>query len=138
MASSLYGKGRESFLKGEIVSATDNIKVVAVQIAGGTPYTVSIDVDQFLSDVPSGSRILTSGNFATKTTTLGVFDALDITFTAATGNVCGALVIYDDTGTAGTSRLIAYIDTGTNLPFTPNGGDITITWDNGANKIFKL
>jgi hypothetical protein len=47
-------------------------------------------------------------------------------------------VIYKDTGTAATSPLIAYIDTATGLPVTPNGGDITVTWDNGSNKIFKL
>jgi len=34
--------------------------------------------------------------------------------------------------------LIAFIDTATNLPVTPNGGDIIVAWDNGANKIFKL
>ncbi len=28
--------------------------------------------------------------------------------------------------------------TGSNLPVTPNGGNITVTWDTGANKIFKL
>jgi len=36
------------------------------------------------------------------------------------------------------SPLIAYIDTATGLAVTPNGGDITIAWDSGANKIFKL
>ena len=46
-------------------------------------------------------------------------------------------VIYIDTGVAGTSRLVAYIDTGvTNLPVTPNGGDITITWN--ASGIFAI
>lgn len=28
--------------------------------------------------------------------------------------------------------------TGSGLPVTPNGGSITIAWDNGANRIFKL
>jgi hypothetical protein len=28
--------------------------------------------------------------------------------------------------------------TGSGLPVTPNGGNIVITWDNGANRIFKL
>lgn len=28
--------------------------------------------------------------------------------------------------------------TGSSLPVTPNGGNITATWDNGVNKIFKL
>ena len=49
-----------------------------------------------------------------------------------------AIVIYVDTGTEATSPLIAYIDTATGLPITPNGGDIIVTWDNGVNKIFKV
>jgi len=35
-------------------------------------------------------------------------------------------------------KLIAHFDTGTNIPVTPNGGDITIQWSDAANKIFKL
>ena len=35
-------------------------------------------------------------------------------------------------------KLIAYIDTATGLDVTPNGSDITITWDSGASKIFSL
>ena len=32
-----------------------------------------------------------------------------------------------------------YIDSGfTGLPVTPNGSDLTIVWDSGSNKIFKL
>ena len=41
-------------------------------------------------------------------------------------------------GTEATSPLIAYIDTATGLPITPNGGDIIVTWDNGTNKIFRV
>ena len=36
------------------------------------------------------------------------------------------------------SLLIAFFDTATAMPVTGNGGDITIIWDTGANKIFKL
>jgi len=36
------------------------------------------------------------------------------------------------------SPLLAFLDSVTGLPVTPNGGDITVAWDNGANKIFKL
>ena len=39
---------------------------------------------------------------------------------------------------ASTSQLVAYIDTATGLPVTPNGGNIQIVWDTGANKIFAL
>jgi hypothetical protein len=59
-------------------------------------------------------------------------------FSAVTGDQSEALVIYKDTGSAATSPLIAYIDTATGLPVTPNGADVTVTWDNGSNKIFKL
>ena len=68
----------------------------------------------------------------------GVADAADILFTAVTGATVEALVIYRDTGTPGTSRLIAYIDSATGLPFAPSGADVTVQWDNGINKIFKL
>lgn len=135
MASALYDKGREKFLTGAIAIATDNIKIVLVDTAS---YTVNLATDEFLSDIPSGMRVATSGNLSSKTTTAGVFDAGDVTLTAVTGAQSEALVIIKDTGTASTSPLIAYVDSATGLPVTPNGGDITIAWDNGSNKIFKL
>jgi hypothetical protein len=133
MANAIYGLARKKFLDGDIDLLVDDIKVVLVDSA---VYTVSIDVDEFLDDITS--VIATSGNLASKTTTLGVFDAADITFTAVSGAVSEILVVYKDTGTASTSPLIAYIDTATGLPVTPNGGDITVTWDSGGDKIFKI
>lgn len=44
-------------------------------------------------------------------------------------------MIYADTGTESTSPLIAFIDTATGLPITPNGGDIIVTWDKKINEI---
>lgn len=40
-------------------------------------------------------------------------------------------------GVTSGARALAPV-TGSNLPITPNGGNITVTWDNTANKIFKL
>ena len=57
-------------------------------------------------------------------------------FPAVTGNPAEAILIYIDTGSAATSRLVAWIDTATNLPVTPNGGDISIQWN--ASGIFQL
>jgi ApbE superfamily uncharacterized protein (UPF0280 family) len=133
MANALYGKGREKFLTGDIAWDTDNIKVSLVDT--GT-YTVVIDTHEFYSDL--SGVVADSGNLASKTFALGVADAADVTFSSVTGSSAEALVIWKDTGTASTSPLIAYIDTATNLPITPNGGDITVAWDSGANKIFKL
>ena len=133
MANALYGKGREKFLTGDIAWDTDNIKVSLVDT--GT-YTVVIDTHEFYSDL--SGVVADSGNLTSKTVTLGVADAADVTFSSVTGSSAEALVIWKDTGVAGTSPLIAYIDTATNLPITPNGGDITVAWDSGANRIFKL
>lgn len=135
MSNALYDKGREAFLNADIDWAADNIKVVLVDTGA---YTVNLSTHDFLDDVAGGARIATSGNLSGKTSTAGVADADDVTFTAVTGVQSEALVIYKDTGTASTSPLIAYIDTATGLPVTPNGGDISVTWDSGANKIFKL
>lgn len=131
----MFDKGREGFLDGSIDYDTDNIKTVLVDTAA---YTVNLGSHANLSDVAGGARIATSGNLASKTVTAGVADAADVTFTAVSGASCEAIVMYKDTGTASTSRLICYIDTATGLPVTPNGGDITVAWDNGSNKIFKL
>lgn len=133
MANALYDKGREGFLDGSIDWDTNNIKVCLVDT--GT-YTVNLATHEDLADVTG--IVATSGNLSSKTVTAGVADAADVTFPAVSGSSVEALIIYQDTGVAATSRLIAYIDTGTGLPVTPNGGDITIQWSNGSNRIFKL
>ena len=135
MANALYDKARERFLTGQFNWTTDSIKAVLVDTGA---YTVSLTSHEFLSDISSSARISTSGAFTGKTTTGGAADANDITFSSVSGASIEAIVIYADTGTEATSPLIAFVDTATGLPITPNGGDIIVTWDNGANKIFKL
>lgn len=135
MANALYAKFKQALLSGSVDLTANNIKVVLVDAAD---YTVNLSTHDNLDDIPSGARVATSGNLSGKSVTDGVFDASDVTLTSVTGDPSEALVIYKDTGTESTSTLIAYIDTATGLPVTPNGGDITITWDNGANKIFAL
>lgn len=137
MANALFAKAKESFISQNpsIDMDTDDIKVVGVDHGTDTPVPAT---DQFLSDITAGARIFTSGNLASKTVTSGVFDAADITILAVSGNTVESIVLYKDTTVAGTSPLIAFIDTATGLPFTPNGGDLTIQWDSGASKIFAL
>jgi len=122
MANTIYPKWKQFLLAGLL---SGDIKAVLVDTAD---YTYSA-AHEFLSDIPAGAREETSANFASKTGTNGVFDAADISFTGATGDPCEALVLYIDTGTASTSRLVAYIDSATGLPITLNGGDANITWD---------
>jgi len=147
MAAALYGKGRNTFSRGEShwkATAGDTFRAMLVDSA---LYTKVIDTDEFFSDVPAGAR---KGNNGGNTRAdmpqltlldpaLGVHDANNIIFTTVpAGSALEYLVIFKDTGVDGTSPLIACIDDATGLPITPNGADINVTWDDGANKIFKL
>jgi len=134
MSNALYGKGKEKILSAAIDFTTATIKVALVK----NTYPQNLSTDEFYSDI-SAYVLNTPQTLGSKTVTLGVFDAADVTYTAVTaGDTCEAVVIYKDTGVAGTSPLIAYIDTITGFPLATNGGDITIQWDNGSYKVFSL
>lgn len=135
MANTLYDYARQRFLEAQINWMTDTVKVILVDTGAYTPQTA---VHQYLSDIPTSARIAGPVTMAGKATTGGAADANDVTFAAVTGASIEAIIIYVDSGTEATSPLIAYIDTATGLPITPNGGDIIVTWDNGTNKIFKV
>lgn len=142
MASALFDPGREGFLAGEIDWDTAAIKVALVR---GYTFTAS---HKFVSDVTGagGTLAATSAALTSKSVTNGVADAGDVTFSSVASNASNHyLLIFQSSAVTGgadvaatSQRLIAYIDTGTNLPAVPNGGDITVAWDNGGNKIFKL
>lgn len=135
MANTLYDFARQRFLEAQINWMTDTIKVILVDTGAYTPQTA---VHQYLADIPISARIAGPVTLTSKSTAGGAADAADCTFTSVTGASIESIVIYSDSGTEATSPLIAYIDTATGLPITPNGGDIIVTWDNGANKIFKV
>lgn len=135
MANTLYDNARQMFLEGQLNWQTDTIKCLLVDTGAYTPQTAT---HKFLSDISSSARIAGPVTLTAKTTTGGAADAADCTFTAVSGASIEAIVLYKDTGSESTSPLIAYIDTATGLPITPNGGDIIVTWDNGSNRIFKL
>ena len=133
MANALYPKWKEQLLQ---FTANNNLSAGTVKVALVTAgYTYSA-ANQFYSSV-SASVVGTPQTIGSKTFTDGVFDGADVTFTAVTGSQVVSLVLYIDTGSAATSPLVAFLDTGvTNLPVTPNGGDITLTWN--ASGIFAL
>ena len=134
MANALYDKGREGFLDGTIDWDSGDIRVCLVASA----YTFSA-AHEFMSDIGANDNGR-SAALGSKTVTSGVADAADTTLTATAAVACEALVIFQHTGVDATARLIAYIDTpSAGLPFTPSASQVVnITWDSGANKIFKL
>lgn len=134
MANAIYPKFKEALLDGSANIDVNDGTVKAALIDTGV-YTYSTAHD-FWDDASAGV-IGTPGTIANTTVTNGLFDGDNVTFTAVSGSTAEAIIIYIDTGTPSTSRLVSYHDTSvTGLPVTPNGGDITITWN--ASGIFQL
>ena len=135
MANALFTFYKEQML-GADCDLDDSIKLIFVDHADDTPVAAT---DDFLDDITAPARVATSGALASKTKTGGVFDAADTVLTSVTGDPFESIVLFNDTpGTEATKDLILFLDTATGLPTTPNGADITVAWDNGANKIFAL
>lgn len=133
MASSLFNNGREGFLDGSIDWDTDDVRVMLVR----STYTYDA-TDEFVADLGAVDNGR-SAALGAKAVTDGIADAGDTTLVATAAVACNALVIFKHTGNDATARLICYIDSATGLPFTPGVGQtVSIAWDNGANKIFKL
>lgn len=137
MANAIYPKYKQSLLGADANSAITGSGTTGLYVAlvdTGT-YTYSA-AHQFYSDL--SGVVGTDQEITSPTLTSGTVDGNDVTFTAVSGASVEALALYRKNAGANTTwRLIAYIDTSvTGLPVTPNGGDITITWN--ASGIFTL
>lgn len=126
MANQIYREWLQALLQG---NSSLSAVVKAALVDTGT-YTFS-QAHEFLTSLTG--RVGTDQTLTGKTFADGVFDADDSVFPAVSGATVEAIVIYVDTGTPATSRLVAYIDAGaTGLPVTPNGGAINVAWDDAG------
>jgi hypothetical protein len=140
MANALYPEWKQNLLAGtsgrdlDNNDATDGPFVALYDVGAGGAYD---SADEFYSSLVAG-EIGTPQRIVTPTVANGTFDGDNVTYTAVSGANVEALVIYRHNAGANTTwPVVAYIDTSvTGLPVTPNGGDITITW-NGSG-IFTL
>jgi hypothetical protein len=140
MANKIYPKAFERSMKSGLDLLNQNVKAVLIDTGA---YTYS-DSHEFLSDIPSGARIATSGNMANKsvatvTTDDARFDCDDFTITVgASQPTCEALAYYVDTGVAGTSYLIKYVDSTTGLVYTPPVGGGSVSVQVSANGVMEF
>ena len=131
MANAIYPKYKEALLGTSLAGTPTFAGTLKAALIDTASYTYSA-AHEFWSSVSAG-LVGTPGTIGTQTYASGLLDGADVTFTAVTGATCEALVLFLDTGVAGTSRLVAYFDTGvTGLPVTPNGGNISVTWNAGG------
>jgi hypothetical protein len=136
MSNFIYGKTKESLLKGEINLISNQLKILLVD----NTYTPSQNVHQYVSDVLSTSIKDRSDALLNVSVTLGVLDADDLIMSNYPGPAFNAVIGYQVGSSDANSRLIFYVDTATGLPFTgaSSTSPVTIIWDNGANKIIAL
>ena len=133
MANAIYPLYKQALLDGAANTDINDLTVKVALVDTGV-YTYSA-THEFLTSLTG--VVGTAQTINTTTVTNGLFDGDNVTYSSVTGNSVEALVIYIDTTVAGTSRLVAFIDSGvTGLPVTPNGGDISITWS--VSGIFQL
>lgn len=138
MPNAIYPLYKQSLLAGDANADLDNNTTtdgVYVALIDTGVYTYSA-AHQFYSSL--SGIVGTPQRITSPTVVNGLFDGGDVTFPSVSGATAEALVIYRQNAGANTTwRLVAFIDTGvTGLPVTPNGGDITVTWN--ASGIFQL
>jgi hypothetical protein len=110
----------------------DTIKAMFVDHADDTPVPAT---DDFIDDILAAARVPaiascpTLGSKTIGTVSAGTFDAADAVFPNLSGDQSESLILFKDTGTESSSDLVAFWDTATGLPLTPNGADVTVQWN---------
>jgi len=138
VASQHYNYALQEFWKGTLGDLTAVGTPVKVRLMRASAYTIS-QAHQFASSLPAA--LVTDVQLGTKTANgagadPGCFDAGDATFIAIpTGAAVDCLAVFKDTGTPATSPLLFYMD---GFSVVPNGGDVTIQWQNSVPWIAKL
>lgn len=135
MANFWYGLAVQEFAAGSINWGSNTIKVALVSAL----YSPAQNTDQYYSVAVSSGIVAAGVTLATKTNVLGKLSAANTTWSSVTGSQVTQLVGYVDGNSPGTNDYILFnLSSGTNLPVTPNGGNITASWDptNGIGTLF--
>jgi len=136
MANRFYNSFKNYLLDNPPTTATDAVDFIAGPIKAVLldegAYTYAATHTHY-SDAVVGA-IGTPQTITTPTVgsvAVGVFDGDNVTFTAVSGASVESILLFQSNGGANTTwPLIGVIDqVASGLPVTPNGGDITITWN---------
>jgi hypothetical protein len=124
MANGWYESGLRQFANGSIDWVNDDIRACFIDTG---VYSVDLVNHDFKDDL-SGIVDDMAASLASKAVSgAGVLDSDNPTFTGVTGNTVEAIVVYKYNAAPASAALLFYIDQATaNLPFTPNGSDVTI------------
>jgi hypothetical protein len=139
MANGFYQHGMKHFARGDVLwkaAAGSNIRTGLVDTAD---YTVDLAAHEFrnAAGLAAGIEEISGNMTLVDAAQDGIVDASDVTFVGTAGDNCEGILVWRETGAAATDELLLWWDTASGLPVTL-GGDVTVAWDNGANKIAKI
>lgn len=127
------------------VTPSSSVSSTTGTIGTVTSQTATITGMSAVTNLQYGSPLTATagtGNIGTGTYVTAVLSATSVSVAATSGLTAGTVTNISTTDVADSAkRVIALLDTSTGsvaLPITPNGGDIVVQWDNGANRIFAL
>jgi hypothetical protein len=140
VSNAVYPAALDGLMTGAIDLDTAVLKAALVR---GYTYDAT---DITVADVvATGTLNGTSAALSSVTVSGGVVDASNTTIATTASASNHALIIFQASAVTGgadvaqsSQRLVAYIDTGTDLPIQPGTGTVSVTWDDGVNKIFKI
>jgi hypothetical protein len=140
VSNAVYPAALDGLMTGAIDLDTAVLKAALVR---GYTYDAT---DITVADVvATGTLNGTSTALSSVTVSGGVVDASNTTIATTASASNHALIIFQASAVTGgadvaqsSQRLVAYIDTGTDLPIQPGTGTVSVTWDDGVNKIFKI
>ena len=136
MANAIYPLARQAWADGGLSWSTDDWRIALLD----NTYAYS-DAHEFYTDV-SAAEIAVSGNLTGKTNVEGVCDADNVLFPAVPiGDNVSAVVAYQWTGVAATSRVAVFYDqlaSAELIDFDTDSGDVLVRWSNGPLKMFRL
>ena len=137
MANALHASFKQLQL-GSLAIDFLNEDIIAI-LTTNALYTYSAAHD-FLDDITIAGRLATSDPLENPTITNGVFDADNVIWTAVGAGNDGdrVMLVASRGGSPDADPIVAMFDTGTNIPVTPNGSDITCAWNSGSSRIFAL
>lgn len=141
MANATYNIFKEGILNAEFDLTTASIKVALVR-----SYTFAATHTTMASVTGAGGVVNgTSAALTSPTIVDGVFDAADTTIPTSASALNHYLIVFQASAVtggadvvAGSQKLIAYFDTGTDLPVVPGTGTLYIAWANTTNRILKV
>jgi hypothetical protein len=138
MSNGFFSPGMMHFARGDIVWKAAGGSNIVTALIDSADYTVDLVNHEFRTSVPGAAQEETSANMTLiDAASDGVVDANDVTFTGTSGDTCEGILVYRNVGTQATDILLFWWDTASGLP-VQLGGDVTIAWDSGSNRIARI